>query len=90
MVADNPKYVTLREYVDTRLDALDTAVDHRFKAVNEMRAMVNDSVAKFMPRSEFETAHKAVLDKIEALQKLVWVGLGVLLTVEVVFSYLKR
>ena len=70
--------VTLREYVEIRLEAMERAVskaeaaaDRRFEAVNEMRAMVTDAARSYMPRAEFETAIRAINEKLEFLQNVV-------------------
>lgn len=88
-------YISLREYVDVRFLAVESAVqkaeaatDKRFESVNEMRAMVTDSASKFMPRAEYETAHRSIVEKIEALQKMLWVGFGVVLALQFLVSIL--
>jgi hypothetical protein len=93
--------VTLREYMESRFTSLQSAVDKaeeandkRFSAINEMRAMVTDAASRFMPRIEYETAHRALVEKVEALQKFLWMGLGAMLAVQlfigIVFVMIKR
>lgn len=88
-------FISLREYVDVRFLAVENAVqkaevatDKRFESVNEMRAMVNDSASKFMPRAEYEAAHSSIVEKVEALQKMLWVGFGVVLALQFLVSIL--
>jgi ElaB/YqjD/DUF883 family membrane-anchored ribosome-binding protein len=76
--------VSLKEYVEMRLAAMETAVtkaetaaEKRFEGINEMRAMVIDAARQYMPRLEFETAHQSLVDKIDALQKMIWIGVGI-------------
>ena len=78
--------ISLREYIESRLASMQRAVDkaeeateRRFSSVNEMRAMVTDAARMFMPRSEYEAAHRAVQEKVEALQKMLWIGTGVVI-----------
>lgn len=82
-------YVSLQELMEVRFTALQRAVDKaeeaadkRFAAINEMRAMVTDAASKFMPRLEYETSHRALVEKVEGLQKLLWMGLGAMLAVQ--------
>jgi hypothetical protein len=42
----------------------ETAADKRFDAVNEFRQVLTDQTATFMPRSEYDTAHAALVDRI--------------------------
>jgi len=94
-------YVTLQELMDERFKALQRAVDKaeeaadkRFAAINEMRSMVTDAASKFMPRLEYETSHRALIEKVESLQKFMWMGLGAMLAVQlfigIVFVLLKK
>jgi len=97
----NDETVTLREYMESRFSSIQRAVDKaeestekRFAAVNEMRAMVTDAASKFMPRIEYETSHRALVDKVEGLQKFLWMGLGAMLAVQlfigIVFVMFKK
>jgi hypothetical protein len=70
--------VTLREYIEVRLAAMDTAVfkaeaaaEKRFEAVNEMRQMVTDAARQYMPRREFETAVGSLIEKVDFLKQIV-------------------
>ncbi len=94
-------YVSLREYVDIRFKAVEdavgkaeTATGKRFEGVNEMRAMVTDAAQRFMPRLEYETSQRALVEKVEALQKFLWVGLGAVLAIQlfvgVICVFLKK
>ena len=93
--------VTLREYMESRFISLQRAVDKaeeandkRFSAINEMRSMVTDAASRYMPRVEYETAHRALVEKVEALQKFLWMGLGAMLAIQlfvgIVFTLLKK
>ena len=89
----NENSITLRDYMESRFESLQRAVDkaeessdRRFAAVNEMRAMVTDAASAYVTRTEFESTHSALVEKVEALQKMLWVGLGVLLALQFVVS----
>lgn len=58
------------------------ASEKRFESVNEFRAALADQARTFLPRAEFEAAHASLVDKVEALQKLIWIGTGVVLAVQ--------
>jgi hypothetical protein len=86
-------YISLREYVDVRFQSIAQAVDKaesaaekRFESINEMRGMVTDAASRFMPRTEYEAAHQAMVEKVESLQKMLWVGLGVILALQFLAS----
>lgn len=90
-----PDTIPLLDYVESRFAALQRAVDKaeeatekRFQSVNEMRAMVTDAASKFMPRLEYDSSHAALVDKVESLQKMMWVGTGVMLAIQFLIGIL--
>jgi hypothetical protein len=100
-MGDTHDTITLREYMESRFSSIQRAVDKaeestekRFAAVNEMRAMVTDAASKFMPRLEYETSHQALVEKVEGLQKFLWMGLGAMLAIQlflgIVFVFIRR
>ena len=89
-------HISLREYVDVRIDAQEKAVqtaltsakeavimaeiatERRFENSNEWRNTVETLQRTYMPRTESTQMHGATTEKIDALQKLVWIGMGLL------------
>jgi hypothetical protein len=70
--------VPLKDYVDAKFEAVNQAVEvrtealeHRLSNVNEWRATLESLQRNYLPRAEFDQ-----------LQKLVWVGLGVMLALQ--------
>lgn len=45
----------------------EAASEKRFEAVNEFRAQLADLVARLLPRIEYDAAHAAVIERINAL-----------------------
>jgi predicted neutral ceramidase superfamily lipid hydrolase len=87
--------IPLREYMESRFQSLQRAVDkaeeasdRRFAGVNEMRSMVTDAAASYLTRTEYESGHQALVEKVESLQKMLWIGLGALLALQFLISIL--
>jgi hypothetical protein len=70
---------TLKEYLESRIDANDTRYDQRFQAqeaaglyqreiTNEFRGQLGDQAEKFITRAEALARAQANADKIDALQ----------------------
>jgi ABC-type transporter Mla subunit MlaD len=64
---------------DRAVAKAETAADKRFESVNEFRATLADSARLLMPRSEVEQIVKGLSEKINSLQRMVWVGMGIVL-----------
>jgi hypothetical protein len=58
----------------------DLAIEKRFDNTNEWRGTLENLQRTYMPRSTFDAEIRSILDKIEGLQKLMWIGLGLVLT----------
>lgn len=85
--------VTLRDYIDMRIDAInlgitksEIAMEQRFQSVNELRAMANDIASRGLTRAEYNSAHAALEDKIDSVQRLVYIGFGVAITLQILLG----
>lgn len=67
----------------------ETAADKRFDAVNEFRQTLTDQTNTFIPRAEYDAQHKALEDKVDVLTKLVYIGLGAVLALQIILQFLK-
>ena len=68
----------------------ETAADKRFEAVNEFRQTLSDQTSTFMSRTEYEAKYDALQKQLDVLTKLVYIGLGAVLALQIVLQYLKR
>jgi hypothetical protein len=75
-----------KEAVAAALAAADRAVTKaeiaataKFESVNEFRGTLDDNARLLMPRAEVGQIVKALEEKIAELQKIVWIGLGIVL-----------
>src|SRR5688572_29346626 len=57
----------------------ETATEKRFENSNEWRNTVETLQRTYTPRTEVNQMIGSLTEKLEALQKLIWVGLGILL-----------
>lgn len=85
--------IKLRDYIDSRCDAilreldkLAIAMDGKFTSVNELRGLANDIGNRAMPRTEFQQAHESLSAKIDQVQKLTWIGLGIALALQLLIG----
>jgi hypothetical protein len=49
------------------VDKAEMATERRFESVNEFRGQLADLVARLLPRSEYESAHRSLTEKISDL-----------------------
>ncbi len=47
----------------------EAAADKRFDAVNEFRQVLTDQTSTFLPRTEYDAAHKALTDRLATLSE---------------------
>jgi hypothetical protein len=83
----------VRSMVESRLIEInravtksDVAIEQRFQSVNELRAMANDIANRGMTRAEFNSAHSALEDKIDNVQRLTYIGFGIAIAMQIAFG----
>jgi hypothetical protein len=57
----------------------ENATERRFENSNEWRNTVETLQRTYMPRTEAVQVSSSMTEKIEALQKMLWIGLGLVL-----------
>lgn len=72
----NPDIVTLREYIESRLEAVtatmnasDKALEVRLAAMNELRDQINAERGQYVTRADVEKDHRAMLQDIRELRE---------------------
>ena len=69
------------------LDKAETATNLRLEGLNEWRAQNKDERACLMTRVEYEAKHQLLLSKVEASQKIIYMGLGALATIQFILKF---
>jgi hypothetical protein len=74
---------------EQRATKLESETKARFENVNEWRTTYGDQQAKFLPRAEFDTAIKALTEKINAknVQVVLSLGVGFVAVIVAVFNF---
>jgi hypothetical protein len=57
---------------DTKVKAALDANEKRLDGLNEVRQTLQDRDQTFLPRAEFEVAHQALIERIEAKSQRAW------------------
>jgi hypothetical protein len=88
--------VTLREFFEERLKALQIAIDKqesanniRLEGMNEWRNESKDRMMTYLSKAEYEVKHQYLVEKIETLQKFMYLLTGGLLLLELLFRFIK-
>lgn len=86
---------TIKEHFELKFKAMDKALklarklmDSRLEGMNEFRAQLNEQVKTFVSVEKYEGAQKNLNQKIDSLSKLVYIGLGVWIVLQVVLSFI--
>jgi hypothetical protein len=88
--------ISLREYFEDKFltfeksrDIALTALDKRLDNMNEIKGAMKDQQATFITRTEFQAKIDLLNSKLEGIQKLVYIGMGAVLVLQVLFRILK-
>ena len=82
--------VSLKEFITDKFQVLekntDTArlsMEKRLEGMNEFRQQLKDQNGTFITKTDYEGRHLTLETKIEALEKIVYIGLGICLALEI-------
>jgi hypothetical protein len=62
-------------------------MNRRLEGMNEFRAEMSATDAKYMARSEYQVAYQAIGERVDVLARLVYVGLGIVLLASAVIGW---
>lgn len=89
-----PQDIGLKEYINFRFKILEketenarSSMDKRLDGMNEFRDQLKDQAGRFITREEYEAKYEALVEKIDGIQKPIWIGIGVILTLEFLLKF---
>ena len=88
--------ISLKEYFDTRLcdvlkasDLASKNLDNRLEHLNEFRQAMQDQSKTYLTREAYESKHQLLENKIDTLQKFMYMMMGGLVIIEIALRFLK-
>ena len=92
--------IALKDYFDTRITELETALRDKFVAQDKALDLATDQLEKrltllnelrgnVITKTEYDARHYLLETKIEALQKIMNIGIGGLLVIEIILRFIK-
>jgi len=93
---DLKQYVDLKEYFEEKFRSQDKAlelsravIEKRLDALNEWRQQNKDERETTITKVEYNARHQLLEQKIEAVQRIVYMGLGALAVIELILRFAK-
>lgn len=68
--------------LDDKVDKIDKINDLKHESMNEVREQLKDQAATFVSRESYETRHAFIEKDIKAIQKVIWMMMGVWLVLQ--------
>lgn len=94
--ANNQRIKDVEEEVNIKFDARDKALElqskvynQRIDSLNEWRAQNKDERDSYLTRIEYEAKHQLLENKMESMQKIIWLALGALIVIDYIIKFLK-
>ena len=76
------KLITIIKKDEEAVKVANTAMDHRLDGMNKIKEQLNDQAKEFMKTEIFEAKHDLISSKLESIQKIVFVGLGIWIVIQ--------
>jgi hypothetical protein len=70
-------------------DKADAKLDIRLEGMNEIRSQLDRQARTFITKPEYEAKHELLMQKIETLQKFMWLVMGAIAVLEVILRFFK-
>ena len=87
--ADLEKQLALRDDLTAKaLTKAEESLNVRLEGMNEFRSQLTQQARTFVSQSEFKLHIEKVETKIEWLTRLVYIGVGILLVIQIVWRYI--
>jgi len=86
------KIAVLEERLEGAKEALSLQAleyQRRLDALNGEAERLRQMQSTYLPRESYEIAHRELVNKIEIVQKICFIGIGVAIAVEFLLSFLK-
>ena len=87
--ADMRLISTRLDYVEKSIAKEECILEKRLEAMNEFRQALKDQNGTFITRTEFNAKHLLLEEKIAALEKRVYIGIGIAVVFEVALRFVK-
>ena len=88
--------ISLKEFITDKFQTLEKnmdlsriSMDKRLDGMNEFRQQLKDQNGTFITKTDYEGRHQTLETKIEGLEKIVYVGLGVCMAIEFALKFFK-
>jgi len=78
------------QYTKLALDKAETVITLRLNGMNEFREQLREQAGTFITTPVYDVNHKLLEAKIEALQKIIWTGIGMVVILQVVLQIAMR
>ena len=69
------------------LDKAESTTNIRLEGMNEFRNAMTDQQATFITKNEYDLKHEILSNKIDAIQRIMYIAFGIVLAVEFIFEY---
>ena len=86
MAVDGRELSTIKtrlDYLEKGIEKTECALNKRLEGMNEFRSALKDQNNLFITRIEYDSKHESLVSRIELLQRLVYIGVGILLVLEI-------
>jgi hypothetical protein len=80
--------IALKDHMDVRFDLMQRAVDKAEITADRRLIKIEGDIEKTLSKDEYRDAHAGLIEKIEGLQKMVWIGLGIVATAQFIATML--
>lgn len=77
-------------YTQKALEKAESSISRRLDGMNEFRDQLKDQTKTFLTWDAYEAKHGALETKIESIQKIVYIGVGIWILAQIIISLVPK
>jgi hypothetical protein len=80
------KILTILKKDEESVKTAKDSMERRLDSMNEFRNQLKDQELTYLRKTEYNLNHQNITDKIENLSRIVWIGLGIWLVLQIILG----
>ena len=83
------KFMTITKKDEEAVKTAKDSMEHRLDNLNHVYAQMHEAQDEYLKKEIFEVSHRLIEQRVDSVSRLVYIGVGICITAEIVFRFLK-
>lgn len=84
------KFMTITKKDEEAVKTAKDSMEHRLDNLNHIYAQMKEAQDEYLKKEIFEVSHRLIEQRVDALARLVYIGVGICVAVELLIRFLSK